>query len=124
MKEYAATVQWNKKCVCKPPYLQSTVCLLLHKNLRSVGKNILCSFFFFLVYFRATLEAVEVLRLFAFSRAAPAAYGGSQDRGRIRAAAADLRHSHSNSGPEPCLRPTPQLTAMPDPQPTERGQGC
>ena len=25
---------------------------------------------------------------------------------------------------EPCVRPTPQLRAMPDPQPTERGQGC
>ena len=24
---------------------------------------------------------------------------------------------------EPCVRPTPQLRAMPDPQPTERGQG-
>ena len=60
---------------------------------------------------------------FAFSRAAPVAYGGSQARGLIRAVAAGLYHSHSNSGSEPCLRPTPQLTAMPDPYPTERGQG-
>jgi len=47
--------------------------------------------------------------------AASAAYGGSQARGRIRAVAADLRQSHSNARPEPCLQPTPQLTAMLDP---------
>ena len=54
-------------------------------------------------------------RLFAFSRAAPAAYGGSQARGLIGAVATGLRQSHSNSGSEPCLQPTPQLTAMPGP---------
>ena len=53
--------------------------------------------------------------LFAFSRAAPAAYGGSQARGLIGAVAAGLHHSHSNTGSEPCLRTTPQLTATPDP---------
>ena len=36
--------------------------------------------------------------LFAISWAAPAAYGGSQARGRIGAAAAGLRQSHSNAG--------------------------
>ena len=46
-------------------------------------------------------------------RAAPAAYGGSQARGPIGATAAGLRHSHSTSGSEPRLQPTPQLTAMP-----------
>ena len=50
-----------------------------------------------------------------FSRAALAAYGGSQARGLIRAVAAGLQHSHSNAGSELSLRPTPQLTAMPDP---------
>ena len=34
-----------------------------------------------------------------------------------------LHHSHSDSGSEQHLRPTPQLTAMPDPEPTEHGQG-
>ena len=53
--------------------------------------------------------------LFAFSRASPAAYGGSQARGLIRAVAASLCHSHSNAGSEPRLQPTPQLTATPDP---------
>ena len=51
---------------------------------------------------------------FPFSRDAPVAYGGSQARGLIGAIAAGLRHSHSNSGSEPPLQPTPQLTAMPD----------
>ena len=36
-------------------------------------------------------------------------------RGPIGATAAGLYHSHSNAGSEPCLGPTPQLTAMPDP---------
>ena len=53
--------------------------------------------------------------LFAFSRAAPTAYGGSQARGRIRAVAVGLCQSHSNAGSEPCLQPTPRLTAVPDP---------
>ena len=52
---------------------------------------------------------------FFLFRAAPAAYGGSQSRGPIRAVAAGLHHSHSIARSKPCLRPTPQLTAMPDP---------
>ena len=42
-------------------------------------------------------------------------YGVSQARGQIGAVAAGLQHSHSNGGSELCLRPTPQLMAMPDP---------
>ena len=57
---------------------------------------------------------------FAFSRAAPAAYGTSQARGIIGAVASSLRQSHSNSGPKPHLQPTPQLTVTLDPEPTER----
>ena len=38
--------------------------------------------------------------LFAFSRATPAAYGGSQVRGLIGAVAAGLHHSHSNARSE------------------------
>ena len=63
-------------------------------------------FFFFLFFF---------FGLFAFSRAAPAAYGGSQARSLIGAVAAGLRQSHSNVGSEPRLQPTPQLTATTDP---------
>ena len=53
--------------------------------------------------------------LFVFSRATLVAHGGSQARGRIGAVASSLRHGHSNAGSEPHLRPTPQLTATPDP---------
>ena len=35
--------------------------------------------------------------LFCFFREGPAAYGSSQARGRIRAIASGLRHSHSNA---------------------------
>ena len=51
----------------------------------------------------------------SFSRASPAAYGGSQIRGLIGAIATGLRQSHSNAGSKPRLQPTPQLTAKPDP---------
>mgnify|MGYP007125349976 CR=1 FL=1 len=52
--------------------------------------------------------------LFAFSRAAPVAYGGSEARGLIGAVAAGLHQSHSNARSKPHLRPTPQLTATLD----------
>ena len=52
---------------------------------------------------------------FAFSRAASTAYGGSQARGPVRAAAASLCQSHSNTGSKLRLRPAPQLRATPDP---------
>ena len=52
---------------------------------------------------------------FAFSGAAPAAYGDSQARGLIGAVDTGLRHSHSNAGCKPQLQPTPQRTATPDP---------
>ena len=55
-------------------------------------------FFVFLLFLWATLKA----------------YGGSQARGRIGAAATSLRQSHSNAGSEPHVQPTPQLTATPD----------
>ena len=51
--------------------------------------------------------------IFAFSRATPAAYGGSQGRGLIGAVAMGLYHSQTRS--ELLLRPTPQLMAMPGP---------
>ena len=59
----------------------------------------------------------------SFSRAAPAAHGDSQARGRIGTVAVGLCHSHSNLGSEPYLQPTLQLTAMLDSSPTEQGQG-
>ena len=56
-----------------------------------------------------------VFVFYVFSRATPTAYGGSQARGLIRAVATGLRQSHSNVGPKPHLRPTPQLMATLDP---------
>ena len=41
-----------------------------------------------------------VFTIFFLFRAGPAAYGGSQARGPIRAVAAGLHHSHSNMGSE------------------------
>ena len=62
---------------------------------------------------RGHIQPWTCIRL--FFRAAPAAYGDSQARGLIRATAAGLHHSHSNARSKPCLRPTPQCTATPDP---------
>ena len=61
------------------------------------------------------VRPLYIFKIFYSFRAAPVAYGSSQARGRIRATAAGLCHSHSHAGSEPCLRPTPQLMAMPDP---------
>ena len=44
-----------------------------------------------------TFSFLSLSFFFCFFRAAPTAYGGSQARGRIRAIAAGLHHSHSNS---------------------------
>ena len=71
---------------------------------------------------------IWVLKLFfSFSfclyRAAPLANGSSQARGRIGVVPAGLHQNHSNNRSSLSLRPTPQLTATPDPQPTEHGQG-
>ena len=52
--------------------------------------------------------------LFAFSWAAPAAYGDSQARGPIGAIATGLHQGHSNAGSEPRLQSIPQFTATPD----------
>ena len=62
------------------------------------------------------------LFFFSLFRAVPATYGNSQAKGRIGTTVAGLRHSYSNVGSKPHLRSAPQLTAAPDPQPTERGQ--
>ena len=53
--------------------------------------------------------------VFCLFRSAPMGYEGSQAQGRIGATTASLCHSHSHTGSESCLWPTPQLTATPDP---------
>ena len=67
-------------------------------SVKKGGREGLFSFFFFFHF-----------------RAAPTAYGGSQARGLIQAVASGLCRSHSNARSEPCLQPTPQLTATPGP---------
>ena len=57
--------------------------------------------------------------LFSFFRAAPEAYGSSQAKGPIGAAAVSLHHNHSHVQPESHLWPTAKLTAMPDPYLTQ-----
>ena len=56
-------------------------------------------------------------------RAIATAYGSSQATGGIGVALASLCQSHSKAGSELHLGPTPQLMAIWNPQPTERGQG-
>ena len=63
------------------------------------------------------------LESFFFFRAVLVAYGDSQARGQIGAVAAGLGHSHSNARSEVHLQSVPQLIAMLDSQPTERGHG-
>ena len=70
---------------------------------------------FFKIFILLIMEFFCCCWLFAFSRAASMAYGGSQARGVFGALATGLPHSHSNAGSEPCLRPTPQFRATPDP---------
>ena len=48
-------------------------------------------------------------------KASPTAYGSSQTRDLIGVVDTSLHHSHSNAESKPRLRPTPQLTATPDP---------
>ena len=54
------------------------------------------------------------LSFFGLFRAVPMAYGSSQGRGLIGAAAASLHHSHSNAGFKLHLKTTPQLMIMLD----------
>ena len=62
-------------------------------------------------------SSVELLLFFYFLLFRAETYGCSQARGLIGAVVTGLRHTHSNSGHELCLGPTPQVTATPDPPP-------
>ena len=58
---------------------------------------------------------VSLKFFFCLLRVTPVAYGGSQDRGLIRATAAGLHQSHSNARSEPHLQPTVKLKTTSDP---------
>ena len=65
----------------------------------------------------------RIIFVFFLFRATLAACRNFWARGGIGAAAMGLCHSHSDARSEPHLQPTPQLTATPDPKPTEWGRG-
>ena len=67
----------------------------------SVSKFFCCCFLFWGGF------SFSLFFVFCPYRAAPAAYGCSQARGLVRAAAAGLSHSHSNARSKLCLWPTP-----------------
>ena len=66
------------------------------------------------VYPNNSIYGILFFFLFFFYNHARSIWKFSGLRGRIRAAAASLHHSHSNTGSESHLQPTPQLMAMPD----------
>ena len=69
-------------------------------------------FFFILFYF----IYLFIYCLFAFSRVAPVGYGGFQARGLSKLyLPAYARATAIRDPSEPCLQPTPQVTATPDP---------
>ena len=104
--------------------LSQNVCTVGERG-RSLRKVLVASSFH-CIFFAACIHKSEpshfvvfLLLLFFlfwfFFRATPVAYGSSQARGGIGAAAAGLHHSHSNVGSEPHLQPMLQLVAMLDP---------
>ena len=92
-------------CLCGQQLERKCICVIITEG--RLGSLYLISFFFSFLFF--------FFSLFAFSRAAPAAYGGSQARSPIGAVATSLCQSYSNTGSKLRLRPTPQLTATLDP---------
>ena len=117
-------------CLCQvtplllPPFTSAFPLVILSAKFRifppencyceNLTLSFVCFFFFIVIYKSAIYLFILLFRI------APTAYGCSQAGSLIGAAAASLYHS--NTGSEPSLQPTPQLTATPDPEPTERGQ--
>ena len=65
-------------------------------------------FFFFLLFFPMLFFLFFIFWSFCLFSPAPEAYRGSQARGPIRAVAAGLCQSHSNTGSEPRLHHSSQ----------------
>ena len=66
-------------------------------------------------YKKICITQIIYIYIFWLFRATSVAYGSSQARGPVGAAAAGLHHSHSNTGSELCLQSIPRLMAMLDP---------
>ena len=94
-------------CVCEVCHLLKWSCLYIYSRL--LGREI--------SVLKRTIIFISgrwyIIFFFFLFRAALLAYGGSQARGRNTAVAAGL--PHSPLGLKLYLRPTPQLTAAPDP---------
>ena len=86
-------------CMLLPPRSHQHDIINMVNLVTFVGTGIMLCFFVFLFLF--------VCFFFCFFRATPIAYGSSQARGEIRTTAASLHHSHSRTGSEPHLWPTP-----------------
>ena len=100
-KKTVSTLHKDRDCVCSIWYLHFLgLCV-------SYSGHSVIFFFFFSFLLGLHLWHTEVPRLGV----------------KIRAAAADLLHSHGNARSKPCLQPTPQLIAMLYSQPTEQDQG-
>ena len=69
----------------------------------------------FAVYPEIIQQCKSTIFQFCFLGPAPVTHGGSQARGRIEAVATGLHQSYSNARCKPCLRPTPEFMAIPDP---------
>ena len=89
--------------VSKVIELYTYICILFHILFHYILENL------------AGRTNIGFVFVFCLFRATSTAYGGSHARGQIGAVCANLHQSLSNAGSEPCLQPTPQLTAMPDP---------
>ena len=74
------------------------------------------------IYYTSAIFTIRTHLLYVFfSRVTPRAYGSSQTRGGIRAAAACLHPSNARSMLS--LPPMLQLVTTLDPEPTKQGQG-
>ena len=115
--------QWNKAvntaALIEPSIGNSSQCNSVRKeNTYSFGMDEVILFkektTAYMANLKESTKKIFFFFFFGFFRAALVVYGRSQAKERIGAAAANLRHSHSNAGSQPHLRPTPQLMAMPD----------
>ena len=97
---------------------------LLHKSNKFTCRVTVCQIFVLRILSPAWVLPVYFFFFLFFSfRAVPAANGSSQARSWISTAATGVHHSHSNTGSELYLWPTPQLMEILDRWPTEQDQG-
>ena len=123
-RSHCNTVGTPRRLIFIPSAVYGALDYLTFKNMYILFPQLECMFlegqdhilYYFILFYYLFIYFCLFL---VFSRAAPAAYGGSQAGGLIGAVASGLGHSHCNMRCEP--RPTPQLTS--DPWPTEWVQG-